>query len=80
MGKRKSLQKLGMVIHKSHSKLILVNLESGKIPRIGAKVVDRKNREIGRVYDIIGPVSSPYVLVKPIRDHEDVSGYVYVRW
>ncbi len=80
MGRRKSLKKLGKVIHKSHNRFILVSIESDKVPAIGAPVIDGKNRKIGRIYDVIGPVSSPYALVKPIRKDENVSGYVYVRW
>jgi len=31
---------------------------------MGEKVVDEKIRQIGTVFDIFGPVSSPYVAVK----------------
>lgn len=35
------------------------------MPRIGDKVVDENLRTVGSVFDIIGPVSSPYISVKP---------------
>jgi RNA-binding protein len=35
------------------------------IPRIGEKVYDGEMRLIGFVYDVFGPVKSPYVSVKP---------------
>jgi RNA-binding protein len=36
------------------------------LPRIGETVVDESLRSIGKIFDIIGPVSSPYVAIKPI--------------
>jgi RNA-binding protein len=33
-------------------------------PRIGEKVVDEKIRQIGTVFDVFGPVSSPYIAIK----------------
>jgi rRNA processing protein Gar1 len=34
-------------------------------PKIGEKVVDEKLKQVGTVSDVFGPVSSPYVSVKP---------------
>jgi len=45
------------------SKNIIIKTE--KSPKIGSEVVDENLRVVGRVFDIIGPVSSPYVVVKP---------------
>jgi RNA-binding protein len=33
-------------------------------PKIGEKVVDEKLKQVGTVFDVFGPVSSPYVAVK----------------
>ena len=33
-------------------------------PKIGSKVVNSSGKTIGRVVDIIGPINSPYVLIK----------------
>jgi len=41
-----------------------VKLEN--IPRIGETVVDENLKPIGRVFDILGPVSSPYAAIKPL--------------
>ena len=57
------LQKLGRVRALTPSKNIIVKTE--KAPKIGAEVVDENLKVIGRVFDIIGPVSSPYAVVKP---------------
>lgn len=42
-----------------------------KPPRIGSIVVDSGGHEVGILVDIIGPVRSPYAVVRPLRD--DVS-------
>jgi len=57
------LQKLGRVRALTPSKNIIIKTE--KSPKIGSEVVDENLRVVGRVFDIIGPVSSPYVVVKP---------------
>jgi len=35
------------------------------LPKIGQPVVDENLQPVGRVFDIMGPVSSPYAAVKP---------------
>jgi rRNA processing protein Gar1 len=41
-----------------------VKLEN--IPRIGEIVVDENLKQVGKVFDILGPVSSPYATIKPL--------------
>jgi len=36
-----------------------------KVPKIGETVVDENLRPIGKVFDLFGPVSSPYAAIKP---------------
>jgi len=57
------LQRLGRVLHLSPSRNIIIKVEN--IPRIGETVVDENLRPIGKIFDIFGPVSSPYAAVKP---------------
>ena len=57
------LQKLGRVRALTPSKNIIVKIE--KASKIGSEVVDEKLNVIGKVFDIIGPVSAPYAVVKP---------------
>jgi len=45
------------------SKNIIVKTE--KPPKIGAEVIDENLKVVGKVFDIIGPVSAPYAVVKP---------------
>jgi RNA-binding protein len=57
------LQRLGRVSNVTPSRNVMVRTE--KPPKIGAEVVDENLNVIGKVFDIIGPVSSPYAVIKP---------------
>ena len=57
------LQKLGRVRALTPSKNMVVKTE--KAPKIGSEVVDENLNVVGKVFDIIGPVSAPYAVVKP---------------
>ncbi len=57
------LQKLGRVRALTPSKNIIVKTE--KASKIGSEVVDENLNVIGKVFDIIGPVSASYAVVKP---------------
>jgi len=57
------LQKLGRVRALTPSKNMIVKTE--KAPKIGSEVVDENLAIIGKVFDIVGPVSFPYAVVKP---------------
>jgi RNA-binding protein len=35
------------------------------IPRIGETIVDENLRTVGKIFDMFGPVSSPYVAIRP---------------
>jgi RNA-binding protein len=63
------LQRLGLILHVTPSKNIIIKVN--KPPRIGDTVVDESLKPVGRVFDLIGPVSSPYVSIRPtVRDPE----------
>ncbi len=57
------LQRLGKVLHVTPSQNIIIKTD--KTPKIGSTVVNDNLKAIGRVFDVIGPVSSPYSVVKP---------------
>jgi rRNA processing protein Gar1 len=59
------LRRLGKIIHASKSRSLIVKLEKPNPPKLGSKVFDEKLKEIGIVTDVFGPVSSPYVSIKP---------------
>ena len=57
------LQRLGKVLHMTPSQNAVVKAD--KIPKIGSAVVDENLKVVGKVFDVIGPISSPYAVVKP---------------
>jgi len=57
------LQRLGRVLHTSPSKNIIIKTEN--IPKIGQTVIDENFKTVGKIFDLFGPVSSPYVAIKP---------------
>jgi RNA-binding protein len=66
------LQRLGKVLHVTPSQNIVVKID--KTPKIGSAVVDEKLRTVGKIFDVIGPVSSPYVVLKPaIKEPEKLT-------
>ncbi len=66
------MQRLGRVVSVTPSQNLVVKTE--KTPKIGSSVVDESLKTVGRVFDIIGPVTSPYAIVKPtIRGPEKLT-------
>ena len=57
------MQRLGKVISVTPSQNVVVKID--ETPHIGSAVIDEKLEVIGKVFDIIGPVSSPYAVIKP---------------
>ena len=57
------MQRIGLVLHVSSSKNIII--KAANLPRIGDEAVDENLKKIGTVFDIFGPVSSPYIAVRP---------------
>jgi rRNA processing protein Gar1 len=54
---------LGRISNVSPSGNAIVKAENP--PKIGSEVVDENLNVVGRVFDIIGPVSAPYAVIKP---------------
>jgi len=63
------LQRLGKVSNVTPSRNMVVKTENP--PKIGLEVVDENLNVVGSVFDIVGPVSAPYAIVKSsIREPE----------
>ncbi len=63
------LQRLGKVSNVTPSRNMVVKTENP--PKIGFEVVDENLNVVGSVFDIVGPVSAPYAIVKSsIREPE----------
>jgi RNA-binding protein len=66
------LQRLGLILHVTPSRNVIAKIQN--LPKIGETVVDENLKPIGRVFDILGPVSSPYATIAPtIRDPEKLA-------
>ena len=62
------LRALGRVLHVASRGLVA---RADQIPKLGQMVFDSKGKQIGSIFDIFGPVKSPYVVIKP------ASGFSY---
>ncbi|TMI19467.1 H/ACA RNA-protein complex protein Gar1 [Candidatus Bathyarchaeota archaeon] len=60
----------------SKSGNLIVRLEQPPVPAERVRVVDYKIKSIGTVNNILGPVKSPYVSVKPDAASEGFAGRV----
>jgi len=63
------LQRLGRISNVTPSRNLIVKTENP--PKIGFEVVDENINVIGKVFDIIGPVSAPYAVIKPTVKESD---------
>ncbi len=57
------MQRLGRITNVSPSGNAIVKTENP--PKLGSEVVDENLNSVGKVFDIIGPVSAPYAVIKP---------------
>ncbi|WP_128477969.1 H/ACA ribonucleoprotein complex subunit GAR1 [Halorussus pelagicus] len=58
------MQKLGAVVRTAQG-LAVVRCSDDDHPDVGTEAVDEQLRSVGRVVDVFGPVSRPYVAVTP---------------
>lgn len=74
------MKRLGKISHLSKSRSLVVKLASEPSIGVGSKVLDSKLREVGIVQDVFGPVTSPYVTIRPVIPDPDhlVGKVVYV--
>jgi RNA-binding protein len=62
-GESENLERIGSVLHVSSTKNMIIKAEN--ISHIGDRVVDENLKQVGTVVDVFGPVSAPYVAVRP---------------
>ncbi|MEM4311255.1 MAG: Gar1/Naf1 family protein [Nitrososphaerales archaeon] len=60
------MEELGDVLHLAKSGRLIVKLRE-KV-QVNTLVLDEKGRKIGKIAELIGPVSSPYASVIPLTD------------
>ncbi|WP_121823552.1 H/ACA ribonucleoprotein complex subunit GAR1 [Halostella salina] len=61
------MERLGEVVRTAQGLLIL-RVPDDETPDIGTEAVDESLDRVGRVVDVFGPVSRPYVAVSPDDD------------
>lgn len=61
--------KLGYYLHKTPSGKLIVKISSKNPPKLGSKVVNSRGNLLGVVTDVIGPVNSPYAVIKPLTNN-----------
>ena len=61
------MDRLGEVVRTAQGLLVL-RAPDDATPDVGTMVVDESLDEVGRVVDVFGPVSRPYVAVSPDGD------------
>ncbi|MFQ6136044.1 MAG: Gar1/Naf1 family protein [Candidatus Hydrothermarchaeales archaeon] len=59
------MKPLGKISHFTKSGGVI--LRSDEIPSMFSTVVTKDSREVGKVHDVFGPSSKPYILIKPFR-------------
>ncbi len=69
------MRRLGYFLHKSPSGKLIVKLGSPKPPRLGARVLNSRGEVVGVLVDVIGPVRSPYAVVRPSRPAPPLDRY-----
>jgi len=60
------LRRLGTVLHKSSHGYIILKGEF--FAKVDSAVVTKRMKRIGTVHDVFGPVTSPYISVKPSKN------------
>ncbi len=58
------MKRVGEVVRTAQG-LAIVRCSRGDSPEIGPVVIDEGLSEVGRIVDVFGPVSHPYVAVAP---------------
>lgn len=61
------MHRLGEVVRTAQG-LAIVRCPDDDHPRMGTQAVDEQLASVGRVVDVFGPVSRPYVAVSPDRE------------
>ena len=61
---------LGQVLHTARSGRIIVKISIAASEKKvnGLPVIDMNGRQIGKIQEIFGPVSSPYASIQPVRE------------
>lgn len=73
------MKKLGKVLHQAKSGNLILKAEV--FLKQSVPVYDASNKKVGYVVETFGPISSPYVSVKPTTDRvrKLIGAYLYIQ-
>ena len=60
------MRRLGKILHFSKSRSLIVKCDQAGFVKIGTRTCDSKLKEFGKVQDLFGPVSAPYLSIRPV--------------
>lgn len=60
--KNNKLKKIGMISHKTSTNKLIVPYNNPL--QIGSLIVNKNNKAIGKINDVIGPTKNPYISIK----------------
>lgn len=66
------MDRAGQVV-KTVGGMIVARSDDDSHPEIGETVIDNSLDRVGRVVDVIGPVTRPYIIVSPTDDRSAVA-------
>jgi RNA-binding protein len=65
----RELEEIGEIMHLAKSGRLIIRLTAiGKEPKSGELIVDPNGKRIGKVIEVIGPVTAPYASAVPMID------------
>jgi RNA-binding protein len=72
------MRRLSKVLHFSNQRHLILRVVSNQVKalKIGQAVVTKDLTEIGRIFDIFGPVNNPYISIRPDAGVTDLKKYV----
>jgi rRNA processing protein Gar1 len=60
------MREIGVALRIARSGMLIIKLSNQ--PNAGQVVVDSRNRPVGRIVEVFGPVKSPYASARPLSD------------
>jgi RNA-binding protein len=54
---------IGSVLHTIGERLLVVECDAARLPKLYSEVIDRRMRPVGKIMDVFGNVSTPYAAV-----------------
>ena len=73
------MEKIGKIVHLAKSGRLIVKIEEkSNYELIGQSLINDKGTKVGKVIELIGPISSPYASVIPtVESKYSIGGVVY---